>query len=117
MIADRRFKYIFTTGKRDLGIGCETGFEPSGIYQFLYDLQDDPGETQNLAYEKEFIQVRDSMAGLLLERFIETHPFSGDVPKGLNKIGKLIWFNEPNDIGDEPGKTELERIFKSEYEN
>ena len=48
MICNKRWKYIFTTGQRDLGQGYATGYGPSGILHRLYDLENDPGETTDL---------------------------------------------------------------------
>jgi choline-sulfatase len=114
MVASRRWKYIFTTGKRDLGLGYATGFGPSGVVHMLYDLERDPGETTNLAYRQEYSEMVDSLQSVMLERFMATHPAARFVPSGLNRTGKLIWFCEPNDVGEEPGG-ELQRIFEKEH--
>ncbi len=113
MAATEKWKFIFTTGKRDLGLGYATGKGPSGVMQRLYDLEKDPGETTNLAYSKVHWQVADSLRGLMLEWFMDTHPEAAYVPSGLDTTGKLIWFCEPRDVGDEPG-SELQRIFENE---
>ena len=39
MVASEKWKYIFTTGKRDLGQGYATGQPPPGILHRLYDLE------------------------------------------------------------------------------
>jgi choline-sulfatase len=119
MVASRRWKYVFTTGKRDLGLGYATGFGPSGVVHMLYDLERDPGETTNLAYRQEYSEMVDSLQSVMLERFMATHPAARFVPSGLNRTGKLIWFCEPGDVGDEPGGgDEVQRIFekKENYE-
>jgi arylsulfatase A-like enzyme len=113
MVASKRWKYVFTTGKRDLGLGYATGLGPSGVVHMLYDLENDPMETRNLAYMEGYKEWTDSLQSVMLERFMTTHPQARFVPSGLNKTGKLIWFCEPNDVGQEPG-SELQRIFEKE---
>ena len=49
----------------------------------------------------------------MLDRFMSTHPASAYVPRGLNTTGRLIWFCEPGDVGEEPG-SDLQRIFEKE---
>jgi arylsulfatase A-like enzyme len=113
MVASRRWKYIFTTGKRDLGLGYSTGQGPSGVVHMLYNLENDPRETSNLAYNTAFLPMVDSLQQVMLDHFLNTHPNAGYVPSGLNTVGKLIWFCEPTDVGEEPGG-ELQRIFEKE---
>lgn len=112
MVSSKKWKYVFTTGKRDLGLGYATGKGPSGVVHMLYNLEDDPGETTNLAYRAAFQAKVDSLRSVMLNKFMETHPMARFVPSGLNTTGKLIWFCEPNDLGDEPG-TFIERIFEA----
>ncbi len=113
MIATRKWKYIFTTGKRDLGQGYETGRGPSGIYHRLYNLQNDPGETSNLAYKDSHGKVVDSLQHLMLDHFKKTHPYADELPVQLNDTGKLVWFCEPRDVGAEYGGKPL-RTFTRE---
>lgn len=113
MVASREWKYIFTTGKRDLGLGYATGKGPSGVVHMLYDLKQDPAESKNLAYDPAHAPRVDRMQKVMLQRFMDTHPMAAYVPSGLNTTGKLIWFCEPGDIGEEPG-SDLQRIFESD---
>jgi len=113
MVTSKKWKYVFTTGKRDLGLGYNTGKGPSGVVHMLYDLEIDPRETTNLAYKEEYHGMVDSLQRVMLDKFQETHPHARFVPSGLNITGKLIWFCEPNDVGDEPG-TFIERVFEEE---
>jgi len=113
MVASEKWKYVFTIGKRDLGLGYATGRGPSGVVHMLYNLEHDPGETTNLAYKQEYSEMVDSLQQVMLCRFMETHPMARYVPSGLNTTGKLIWFCEPTDVGDEPG-SDLQRIFEKE---
>jgi arylsulfatase A-like enzyme len=120
MVASKKWKYIFSTGKRDLGLGYETGEGPSGVIHRLYDLQNDPGETTNLAYKENFSEKVLEMQEILLDRFMQTHPDIENMPENLNTIGRLIWFCEPRDVGAEPGTTLppsiIQRIFEYEPE-
>jgi choline-sulfatase len=113
MVASRKWKYIFTTGKRDLGLGYATGKGPSGVVHMLYDLERDPEERKNLAYGTEYGGMVDSLQQVMLDHFLQTHPNASFVPSGLNRVGKLIWFCEPTDVGEEPG-SDLQRIFEKE---
>ena len=49
----------------------------------------------------------------MLQHFISTHPDAAELPSGLNRVGQLIWFCEPRDVGEEPG-SELQRIFEKD---
>jgi len=97
MIRDERWKYIFTTGSRELGIGYRTGNGPRGIVHRLYDLQEDPLELKDVSeqYPNELNRLQNAM----LQRFMETHPDAKNCPDQLTLIGKLVWFCEPRDIG------------------
>jgi hypothetical protein len=79
----------------------------------LYDLEQDPGERKNLAYDPEQASRLADMQEVMLRKFMDTHPMAGVVPSDLNTVGKLIWFCEPGDVGDETGSM-LERIFEKE---
>jgi choline-sulfatase len=103
MIANRDWKYIFTTGKRDLGQGYQTGLGASGIVHKLYDLQNDPEETMNVAYQEKNQDLLIRMQEKMLSRFMETHPNANELPDKLTMEGKLVWFCEPRDVGAEYG--------------
>jgi len=99
MICSKNWKYVFTTGNRDLGIGYQTGHGPSGIVHRLYDLENDPHETQSVAHLTENQQVLKELQEQMLTRFMSTHPDSSNCPKELTLEGKLVWFCEPRDVG------------------
>ena len=111
MVATSRWKYVFSTGKRDLGQGYATGLGASGITHRLYNLVTDPGETTNVANSHPTIV--DSLQQLMLTRFMETHPYANELPTDLTTDGKLVWFCEPRDVGAEFGGEPL-RIFYPE---
>ncbi len=112
MVATPEWKYIFTTGKRDLGQSYKTGHGPSGLLHKLYNLKKDPGETTNVAYHPENDEIINKLQEKMLEIFKETHPYAEEVPNALNLIGQLIWFCEPRDVGDTP-MLPLGRVFEA----
>jgi choline-sulfatase len=99
MVCTDKWKYVFTTGSRDLGIGYQTGYGPSGIVHRLYDLKNDPGEQHSVAHLTENATVLAQLQQQMLDRFLKTHPDSASCPRGLTLEGKLVWFCEPRDIG------------------
>jgi len=99
MVCTTKWKYMFTTGSRDLGIGYATGYGPSGIVHRLYDLENDPAETHDVSKEPKNAEVLMQMQKLLLQRFMETHPDAIKCPRELTLEGKLVWFCEPRDVG------------------
>lgn len=98
-----RWKYVYASGKRDLGQGYATGYGPAGITQRLYDLARDPGETTDVAHEHP--RVVAELRASLLARFRETHPYAHELPAGLTATGQLAWFCEPRDVGADFGGT------------
>ncbi|MFP4288355.1 MAG: sulfatase [Bacteroidales bacterium] len=110
MIASKEWKYIFMTGKRDLGLEYATGLGAPGITHFLYDLKNDPGETTNLADDPDFRTRKENLQDDLLAWFKETHPEAHNLPETLTTDGQLMWFCEPRDVGAEYGGTPLRII-------
>ncbi|MGI9541907.1 MAG: sulfatase family protein [Cyclobacteriaceae bacterium] len=92
MIFDGRWKYIFTTGKRDLGSGYATGIGPSGVLHRLYDLQNDPQETINVASQHPTELGR--LQQVMTHRFRDTYP-AGYVAGGLTVEAQLVRYCEP----------------------
>lgn len=103
MVCSREWKYIFTTGQRDLGQGYATGFGPSGVLHKLYNLKDDPDETHNLADDPACADIMRKLQDQMIRLFLETHPDAGKLPEGLSPEEILIWFCEPRDKGASPG--------------
>ena len=99
MVCSKRWKYVFTTGSRDLGIGYKTGYGPSGIVHKLYDLENDPNEHRDVSKESGNAQIVEELQQAMLQRFLETHPDAQNCPENLTLEGKLVWFCEPRDIG------------------
>jgi choline-sulfatase len=95
MVRTAGWKYIFTSGKKDLDLGYETGNPPPGITHMLYDLRRDPGETHNLSGDPSHSGVLGDLQRKMLARFKETHPKAGSLPQGLSIEQSLAWFCEP----------------------
>ncbi len=113
MVASKKWKYVFHTGHHDLDLNYRTGYGPSGIFHRLYDLEEDPGEMQNLAYEEEYLDTLKHFRDVMLKYFRETHPLADEVPEELNKLGRLVWFCEPRDAGSSYGPPRPVRIRDS----
>lgn len=99
MVANKKWKYVFTTGSRDLGIGYKTGFGPSGIVHRLYDLENDPDELHSVASDPDDASILYELQQGMLQRFMDTHPDAKNCPQNLTLEGKLVWFCEPRDVG------------------
>ena len=113
MATNKRWKYIFTTGSRDQTMSYGTGFGPSGMYHRLYDLKKDPNESTNLAYDHEYQNMIIDMQSVMLEYFENTHPEAHKCPNSLNKLGKLVWYLEPRDLGGDYEERPA-RVFEGE---
>ncbi len=115
MVCTKKWKYMFTTGSRDLTIGYQTGLGPSGIVHRLYDLENDPTESTDVSELPENKEILLKMQQLMLRKFMDTHPDAADCPQQITLEGKLVWFCEPRDIGYEQNLIEKPaRVFKKE---
>lgn len=115
MIRTQRWKYIFSTGRRDFGLGYCTGYGPSGIDHRLYHLPSDPQESHDVSEEAKNRVVLERMQELMLQRFLQTHPQAHQCPQSLTRVGKLVWFCEPRDIGsDQSFDAHPYRVFETE---
>lgn len=103
MVCNKEWKYIFTTGQRDLGQGYATGYGPSGILDKLYNLKSDPDETHDVADDPANAETLKELQQEMIRIFRTTHPDAGDLPEGLSIEETLVWFCEPRDVGAQPG--------------
>jgi arylsulfatase A-like enzyme len=106
MVRSEKWKYMFTSGRRDLGIGYKTGYGPSGIVHRLYNLSDDPNEMRSLAEIPAYTDTLILLKNEMLKIFMQTHPHADECPKDLTLDGKLAWFCEPRDIGSDQSETD-----------
>ncbi len=95
MVRSEEWKYIFTSGKKDLTLGYETGLGPSGRDQRLYNMLEDPKEFNDLADDPQYATVIHDMQTKMLEVFMTTDPRAAQLPDGLSAAAKLEWFLEP----------------------
>jgi choline-sulfatase len=95
MIRTKEFKYIFTTGKNDLGMGYETGFGASGISHRLYDMLGDPKETTNLSNNPSYRATLSDLQNKLLDVFETTHPLAGKLPESWSMEQKFAAYCDP----------------------
>ena len=102
MVRTDRWKYVFTTGREDLSLGYATGQGPSGRDQRLYDMNEDPGEFNDLADREESASVIREMQEAMLDVFLQTDPRASDVPNDLPIEEKLEWFLEPPELSLPP---------------
>lgn len=96
MIKNERWKYIFGSGKQDLGSGYATGNPPAGITHRLYDQQNDPTETQNVALQHPTILK--TLQQVMLEKFRATHPKAAQISSDLSIEDQLVLFCEPPEL-------------------
>ena len=101
MITDGSFKYIYTSGKRDLGSGYATGKGPSGERHRLYNLQTDPRESSDLARDPVYAETMLQLKKNLVKHFRETHPFAPEISDTLGLNEQLRRFCEPPE-GENP---------------
>ncbi len=99
MVRTDTWKYIFTSGKRDLGQGYATGLPPSGLMHRLYNLENDPDERRDVAGLPENAETLHALQQLMLSHFKKTHPKAGALPEEYSIDEALGWFCEPPDIG------------------
>ena len=102
MVRTERWKYVFTTGKEDLSLGYSTVQGPSGRDQRLYDMNEDPGEFNDLADSPESASVIRELRKAMLDVFLQTDPRASDVPNDLPIEEQLEWFLEPPELSLPP---------------
>ncbi|MFC2089510.1 sulfatase [Bacteroidota bacterium] len=104
MVTDGKWKYVYTTGLYDLGQGYATGEGPSGVLHKLYDLENDPDETTNVAGLPGNQTILKSLQLQMIKIFKETHPMAGEISDTVSVEEFLAWFCEPRDEGAERGE-------------
>ncbi|MBN1995936.1 sulfatase-like hydrolase/transferase [candidate division KSB1 bacterium] len=97
MVRSKEWKYIYTTGERDLGQGYTTGYGPSGVLHRLYNVANDPFEKKNLADGPRNTKILSSLKQRLLEWFKNTHPHARQIPDTLSVDEQLARFCIPPD--------------------
>ncbi|RQW11438.1 sulfatase [candidate division KSB1 bacterium] len=95
MIRTEEWKYIFTTGKNDLGQGYATGFGPPGIVHRLYNVVQDPDEEKDVSAAPENRAILQKLQKMMIDHFVQTDPRAPRLPAGLSVDETLAWFCEP----------------------
>ncbi|GAB4402607.1 MAG: sulfatase [Bacteroidia bacterium] len=101
MIRTRAWKYIFSTGKYDLGGGYATGNPPTGIRHRLYDLHNDPGETHDVSALPAYADVLGEMQALMVDHFRQTDSRAAVIAADAPVEVQLAAFCEPPE-GESP---------------
>jgi choline-sulfatase len=104
MIRTDSWKYIYSTGDRDLGQGYATGLGAPGVTHRLYDLISDPQEHTNVAERPEHLEVVTELQQELLNHFRQTHPKADQVPANVSTEEQLALFCIPPEGEDEGAK-------------
>ncbi len=97
MVRSDHWKYIFTTGKRDLAQGYATGYPAPGITHRLYDVINDPDETENLYADPSLADTVQHLQSELISWFRQTHPNPDTVSLDASVEEQLVSFCEPPD--------------------
>lgn len=98
MIRTEKWKYIYSTGRADLGLGYATGNPPTGVLHRLYRIDIDPNETKNVANLPANKKVLATLQDTLLQVFKKTHPLAGTVPEAWTTDQKLAAYCEPPEL-------------------
>lgn len=98
MVRTSRFKFIYTTGKREREDGYKTGRPLPGRTRILFDTVADPDETTNLAARPEYQETIAKMEAEMLQRFEATYPIPvGEINAATTVEDRLDWFLIPRD--------------------
>lgn len=103
MVRTEKYKYIFTNGESDLGLGYATGNPPAGIRNELFDMQKDPHETTNLAGKDGYETIVANLKQRMLETFRRTHPDANSIPENISVDQQLSIFCRPIEIKRKAG--------------
>ncbi len=99
MLLDGDWKYIYSSGKRDLGSGYATGNPASGPSDRLYSSSADPEELVDVS--KQHPQMVQAFQEKLLKKLRESHPLASSVSKELEISEQLRLLAEPPE-GENP---------------
>ena len=97
MVRNDRYKLIVGNGRVRRRDGYATGRPPSGPYERLYDLKDDPDETTDVALRPELASIREALRRQLHERLVSTRDPESPVPPRLSEIEAIRWCLVPRD--------------------
>ena len=97
MVRSSRYKLIIGSGRRRRTDGYAAGAPPAGPYERLYDEQDDPDETHDLAADPRLAGVKQELLDSLWRRFVTTWTGPVPIPPGLSRRDAIHWCLVPRD--------------------
>jgi choline-sulfatase len=113
MAVSRRYKLVIGSGRRYRRDGLDNGLPLTGPYLNLYDLEEDPGESRDLARDPAHQDVVRSLRKALLERLSRTREGLEPVPPWMDETDAILWCLVPRDCDlVDPHMTWLERWLR-----
>jgi choline-sulfatase len=97
MVRTDRFKLIVGTGRRERQDGYQTGKPLPGPYQRLFDVVDDPDETNDLGGLPSHQAIQADLLHKMYLREISTRDGLDPVPPGLSELETIHWCLVPRD--------------------
>jgi choline-sulfatase len=97
MVRTAKWKYVFTSGKKDLALGYSTGNPAPGPLHFLYDEINDPNERVNIIGQPGHEKIVRDLQQKMISVFEQTHP-KGKLPDELSVEEKLIIYCDPPEL-------------------
>ena len=97
MVRTDRFKLIVGTGRRDRQDGYQTGKPLPGPYQHLFDVVDDPDETNDLGDGPGHQAIKADLLHKMYLREISTRDGLEPAPPGLTELETIHWCLVPRD--------------------
>jgi arylsulfatase A-like enzyme len=110
MVRSARYKLIVCTGRRLRQDGYQTALQwrLPGPYMRLYDMVNDPEETNDLSQEPALAPIKDDLLARMYERMSTTRAGLEPIPTGLSRLETIHWCLIPRDRRDlPPGTKEL----------
>ena len=110
MVRSARYKLIVCTGRRLRQDGYQTAelWRLPGPYMRLYDLVNDPEETNDLSQETSLASIKDDLVRRMYERMATTRAGLSPIPAGLSPLEAIHWCLIPRDRRETPpGMKEL----------
>jgi choline-sulfatase len=99
MVRSERFKLIVCSGKRLRQDGYETRnpLPLPGPYERLFDLLNDPGETNDLSHDSRYGAIKADLLERMYQRLANTREGLEPIPPGLSQLEAIHWCLVPRD--------------------
>jgi choline-sulfatase len=97
MVRSDRYKLIVGSGRRQRMDHMESVQPLPGPYQRLFDLQQDPVETTNLANEPRYASLKNDLLQRMYLRLVSTRDGLEPIPPGLSPVDTIYWCLVPRD--------------------